>query len=64
MNELLELAKQQETGRFRICSIASGFIGLGLSLVGFTKLVGTVYPLLGYLGLLLIARFLFAGLLV
>lgn len=44
-----------ETGRFRICSIVSGFIGLGLSLVGFTKLVGTVYPLLGYLGLLLIA---------
>ncbi|NYT85871.1 YkvI family membrane protein [Pollutimonas harenae] len=44
-----------ETGRFRIFSIASGFIGLGLSLVGFTKLVGTVYPLLGYLGLLLIA---------
>src|SRR5690606_31203438 len=46
---------QPETHGFRITSIVSGFVGLGLSLAGFTKLVGTVYPLLGYLGLLLIA---------
>lgn len=44
-----------ETNRFRMTSIAFGLIALTLSLVGFTKLVGTVYPLLGYLGILLIA---------
>lgn len=43
-----------ETGRFRIVSMVSCCVGLALSLVGFTKLIGTVYPLLGYLGLLLI----------
>ncbi|HUG59827.1 MAG TPA: hypothetical protein VL002_16450, partial [Candidimonas sp.] len=44
-----------ETGRFRVVSLLSCVIGLLLSFVGFTKLIGTVYPLLGYLGLLLIA---------
>lgn len=44
-----------ETTRFRIVSLLSCGIGLVLSFVGFTKLIGTVYPLLGYLGLLLIA---------
>ncbi|MGB6008294.1 hypothetical protein [Castellaniella sp.] len=43
-----------ETPKFRIISIASTFIGLGLSFAGFTTLVGTVYPLLGYLGIALI----------
>lgn len=44
-----------ETGRFRVLSLSSCTIGLVLSFVGFTTLVGSVYPLLGYLGLLLIA---------
>src|SRR5690606_2566678 len=44
-----------ETNRFRVTSVVSGLLALTLSLVGFTKLVGTVYPLLGYLGILLIA---------
>jgi uncharacterized membrane protein YkvI len=44
-----------ETGRFRVLSLLSCSIGLLLSFFGFTKLIGTVYPLLGYLGLLLIA---------
>ncbi|RTZ39168.1 hypothetical protein EKL30_18320 [Candidimonas sp. SYP-B2681] len=43
-----------ETSRFRIFSLLSCSIGVFLSFVGFTTLVGTVYPLLGYLGLLLI----------
>jgi uncharacterized membrane protein YkvI len=43
-----------ETNRFRGFSVLSCSIALLLGQVGFTKLVGTVYPLLGYLGLLLI----------
>lgn len=43
-----------ETPKFRIVSIVSAFVGLGLSFAGFTTLVGTVYPLLGYLGIALI----------
>lgn len=43
-----------ETPKFRLISVVSSFVGLGLSFVGFTTLVGTVYPLLGYLGLALI----------
>jgi uncharacterized membrane protein YkvI len=46
---------QVETPRFRIISLLSCSIGVFLSFAGFTTLVGTVYPLLGYLGLLLIA---------
>src|SRR5690606_6679507 len=42
-----------ETTRFKLVSLVSILIGLGLSQVGFTKLVGTVYPLLGYVGLAL-----------
>ncbi|NYT62296.1 hypothetical protein H0A66_08215 [Alcaligenaceae bacterium] len=49
-----------ETGRFRVVSLLSCSIGLLLSFVGFTKLIGTVYPLLGYLGLLLIAAIAFS----
>ncbi|NYT83478.1 hypothetical protein H0A70_18510 [Alcaligenaceae bacterium] len=44
-----------ETNAFRGFSIVSCGIALVLGQFGFTKLVGTVYPLLGYLGLLLIA---------
>ena len=43
-----------ETNRFRVVSLLSCAVGLALSFVGFTTLIGTVYPLLGYLGLLLI----------
>ncbi|WP_322995864.1 hypothetical protein [Castellaniella sp.] len=43
-----------ETPKFRVISIVSTFVGLGLSFAGFTTLVGTVYPLLGYLGIALI----------
>lgn len=43
-----------ETPKFRIISVVSIFVGLGLSFAGFTTLVGTVYPLLGYLGIALI----------
>ena len=43
------------TKKFRLIGLASCLVGLLLSFAGFTKLVGTVYPLLGYLGLALIA---------
>lgn len=42
------------TNKFRLISLVATFIGLGLSFAGFTTLVGTVYPLLGYLGIALI----------
>lgn len=42
------------TRKFRLVSLVSVFAGLGLSFAGFTTLVGTVYPLLGYLGVALI----------
>ncbi|HET8596877.1 MAG TPA: hypothetical protein VFM22_03885 [Castellaniella sp.] len=45
---------EPETPKFRLISVASTFVGLGLSFAGFTTLVGTVYPLLGYLGIALI----------
>jgi uncharacterized membrane protein YkvI len=43
-----------ETPKFRVISVVSCFVGLALSFAGFTTLVGTVYPLLGYLGIALI----------
>lgn len=43
------------TQRFRLLSLVACFGGLALSFAGFTTLVGTVYPLTGYLGLALIA---------
>ncbi|WP_193075442.1 hypothetical protein [Pseudomonas sp. FME51] len=43
-----------ETSRFKALSAVFAVVGLGLSQVGFTKLVGTVYPMLGVVGLVLI----------
>lgn len=43
-----------ETTRFKVLSAVFAVVGLGLSQVGFTKLVGTVYPMLGVVGLVLI----------
>lgn len=43
------------TGRFRIIAVVSTMIGIGLSRYGFGKLVGTVYPLMGVLGVVIIA---------
>lgn len=43
-----------ESGRFKVFSAVTVCIGLALSLGGFSKLVGTVYPLLGYVGFALI----------
>ena len=42
------------TSRFKIMSAIFAVVGLALSQVGFTKLVGTVYPMLGVVGLILI----------
>ena len=43
-----------DTNRFKILSAIFAAIGLALSQVGFTKLVGTVYPMLRVVGLILI----------
>ncbi|MGO2547019.1 YkvI family membrane protein [Mammaliicoccus vitulinus] len=42
------------TNSFKIFYIVSVIVGLGLSSVGFTDLVAIFYPLIGYLGLVLI----------
>jgi uncharacterized membrane protein YkvI len=49
-----------ESGRFKLFSAVSVCVGLGLSLAGFSKLVGTVYPLLGYVGFALILAIAFS----
>lgn len=43
-----------ESRRFKWLSGIFALIGLGLSQVGFSKLIGTVYPMLGVVGLILI----------
>lgn len=43
-----------ETTRFKVMSAVFAVVGLALSQVGFTRLVGTVYPMLGVVGLILI----------
>ena len=51
------LGKRLSRGRedkFRVIFISACLIGFVLSFVGFQQLVSTVYPILGYLGLLLI----------
>ena len=51
------LGKRLARGRedkFRVIFISACLIGFVLSFVGFQQLVSTVYPILGYLGLLLI----------
>ncbi|ANU15377.1 hypothetical protein B481_0751 [Planococcus halocryophilus Or1] len=42
------------TGRFRIFVIVSGIVAFVLSFFGFTALVNWLYPVVGYLGLLLV----------
>lgn len=48
------------TKRFRIFVIISGIIAFGLSFVGFTQLVNWFYPIVGYLGLLLVGALILA----
>lgn len=49
-----------DTLRFKAVSTLSVVVGLGLSMAGFSKLVGTVYPLLGYVGFALILAIAFS----
>lgn len=49
-----------DTLQFKSVSTVSVLIGLGLSMAGFSKLVGTVYPLLGYVGFALILAIAFS----
>lgn len=39
-----------ETRSFRIAAVVVGLAAFGFGFIGFTELVGTVYPLLGYVG--------------
>lgn len=48
------------TTSFKIFYIVSVIVGLGLSFVGFTDLVAIFYPLIGYLGLVLILVLIYA----
>lgn len=43
-----------ETRHFKLLSAVFAVVGLGLSQAGFTRLVGTVYPMLGIVGLVMI----------
>ncbi len=43
-----------ESTRFKWLSAVFAVVGLGLSQVGFSKLIGTVYPMLGVVGLIMI----------
>src|SRR5690625_1309636 len=43
-----------DTPNFKFIVIGFSILAYGLSFVGFSTLVGTVYPMFGYLGLLLI----------
>ncbi|PAV29723.1 hypothetical protein CIL05_10155 [Virgibacillus profundi] len=45
---------EPETRKFKWSVIVIGFLAFGASFVGFMTLVGTVYPITGYLGLALI----------
>lgn len=44
-----------DTGRFKIAAVVVGIAAFGLGFVGFTELVNTVYPLLGYVGFVIFA---------
>ena len=52
---------EPNTKQFRQLSVFVTFAGLGCSFIGFTKLVGTVYPLLGYVGFVIILGLLYYG---
>lgn len=45
---------QPNTNKFRVIAVISTVIGIGLSKYGFGKLVGSVYPLMGVLGVVII----------
>jgi len=49
-----------ETMRFKGAVIVFGLAAYGASFIGFITLVGTVYPVMGYLGFTLIAAIIFA----
>ncbi|WP_252503110.1 hypothetical protein [Sporosarcina sp. Marseille-Q4943] len=49
-----------ETKKFKGAVVLFGIIAFGASFVGFITLVGTVYPVMGYLGFILIGAIVFA----
>ncbi|MER2088282.1 MAG: hypothetical protein ABS920_01010 [Sporosarcina sp.] len=52
---------QIDTKKFNVFVFVTLIIGFCLSFVGFTKLVAYFYPLIGYLGLFLVAALIFAS---
>jgi uncharacterized membrane protein YkvI len=51
---------ETDTPKFKVLVIICGIAAFGASFVGFITLVGTVYPLMGYLGFTLIAAIIVA----
>lgn len=49
-----------DTKRFRIILVSLALIGFGLSFFGFTTLVGYLYPIIGYVGIVLIGVLVFS----
>ena len=49
-----------ETARFKGSIVVFGLVAYGASFIGFITLVGTVYPVMGYLGFILIGAIIFA----
>ena len=49
-----------ETRRFKGAVVVFGLVAYGASFISFITLVGTIYPLMGYLGLILMAAILLA----
>lgn len=47
------------TKKFKVIIVIVGLLAFGASFVGFTELVGTVYPITGYLGFILMMAVLF-----
>src|SRR5699024_12532241 len=39
-----------DTQRFRVAAVVVGIVAFSLGFIGFTDLVNTIYPLLGYVG--------------
>jgi uncharacterized membrane protein YkvI len=53
---------KRENPKFNLFAVLFGAAAFGASFAGFITLVGTVYPLMGYLGFTLIAAIVFAWL--
>src|SRR5699024_3487509 len=44
-----------DTRRFKVVAVVVGIVAFSLGFIGFTDLVNTIYPLLGYVGFVIFA---------